>query len=214
MPDLAGALQLYDAATSYMHGAGLEAEVAWQRRACPQKLSESVLLRETAWVILCSGFREAVVRQVFDYISLCYCDWESAAAISSAGDVCTNAAHAAFGHRAKLNAVMDVARHVERVGFDNLKSDILFDPVPTLQQFPFIGPITVRHLAKNLGFDIVKPDRHLHRIAIRFGFDHPDTFCTAIAEESGDPVKVVDLIIWRFLANNWAWRSEYLGAAR
>jgi hypothetical protein len=90
------------------------------------------------------------------------------------------------------------------VGFESLKTDILSDPTSTLRQFPFIGPITVWHLAKNLGFDTIKPDRHLVRIARHFGFDHPDAFCASIARVTGDPVKVVDLVVWRFLADNFS----------
>jgi hypothetical protein len=62
--------------------------------------------------------------------------------------------------------------------------------------------VTVWHLAKNLGFDAAKPDRHLVRIAEHYGFDHPRAFCTAIAQASSDPVKVVDLVVWRFLADH------------
>lgn len=43
--------------------------------------SESDLLGELAWVILCSGFRERVVRRIFGKISLCFFDWASAATI-------------------------------------------------------------------------------------------------------------------------------------
>jgi hypothetical protein len=208
MPDVSGALQIYDRAIDYIRRAGLESEIAWLRRTRPDALSESSFLREVAWVVLCSGFREAVVRRVFDFVSLCYCDWESAAAISEAGPACVFSASAGFGHRAKLSALVDIARRIERVGFDSLKTDILCDPISTLRQFPFIGPITVWHLAKNLGFDAVKPDRHLVRVAGHFGFDHPDAFCAAIAQVSGDPVKVVDLVVWRFLADN-SWISPH-----
>jgi hypothetical protein len=202
MPDVAGALKIYDTAIDYVREAGLKPQIVWQQRSCPDTFSESTFLREVAWVVLCSGLREAVVRRVFDYVSLCYCDWESAAAISEAGSACVFAASAAFAHRAKLNALVDIARRVEHVGFDTLKTGILCDPIATLRQFPFIGPVTVWHLAKNLGFNAVKPDRHLVRIAGRFGFEHPNAFCAVIAEASGDPVKVVDLVVWRFLADN------------
>lgn len=202
MPDLAAALHIYDTAVDYVRVAGLESEVAWQRRACPEELSESTFLREAAWVVLCSGFREAIVRRVFDHVSLCYCDWESAADITEAGSACVFAASTVFGHRAKLNALVDIARRINVAGFDDIKGAILLDPIKSLRQFPFIGPVTVWHLAKNLGFNTVKPDRHLIRVAKRFGFEHPQAFCTAIAQATGEPVKVVDLVIWRFLADN------------
>jgi hypothetical protein len=83
-----------------------------------------------------------------------------------------------------------------------LKASILDDPIGTLRQFRFIGPVTVWHLAKNIGYDAAKPDRHLVRISEHLGFRDPQHFCAAIAEVSGEAVKVIDLIIWRFLADN------------
>jgi len=38
-----------------------------------------------------------------------------------------------------------------------------------LQQLPFIGPVTAFHLAKNLGIEAVKPDRHLCRLSKLLG---------------------------------------------
>lgn len=206
MRDITGALQVYKTATDYMLAAGLEQEIVWQRRTCLDSLSETVFLREAAWVVLCSGFRESIVRRAFNYISLCYCDWESATAISQAGSTCVLAAKAAFANKAKLDALVKIARRVEHIGFDKLKREVLCDPISTLRQFPFIGPVTVRHLAKNLGFDTAKPDRHLVRVAENLGFENPDELCAVISEMSGDPVKVVDLVVWRFLA-------ETVGAA-
>jgi hypothetical protein len=213
MPDVAGALRMYGTAVDYVRMAGLESEIAWQRDACPEEVSESSFLREAAWVVLCSGFREAIVRRIFNYVSLCYCDWESAAAISEAGSACVFSASAVFGHKAKLNALVDIARCIEREGFAAVKAGILCDPIDTLRKLPFIGPVTVWHLAKNLGFDAAKPDRHLVRIAEYYGFDHPHAFCSAIAQVSGEPIKVVDLVVWRFLVDH-SRRNDQDTAAR
>lgn len=39
-----------------------------------------------------------------------------------------------------------------------------------LEKTPFIGKVTKYHLARNLGIDCAKPDRHLKRIAEHFGY--------------------------------------------
>ena len=39
-----------------------------------------------------------------------------------------------------------------------------------LEKSPFIGKITKYHLARNIGIDCAKPDRHLKRIAEHFGY--------------------------------------------
>lgn len=204
MPDLSGALCLYARAARYITVAGFEREVAWQRDVDPASMAETTFLREAAWVVLCSGFREAVVRRVFDHISLCFCDWDSARAIIASYPACYLAAQASFRATAKLSAIVEIARRVDSTGFDNVRTAIMLDPIKTLRQFPYIGPTTVWHLAKNLGFDVPKPDRHLVRAAEQLGFSDPGHFCSTIAEASGVAVKVIDLIIWRYLADNGA----------
>jgi hypothetical protein len=200
--NLEGALEIFSAANSYVAESGRWAEVEWQRRASLEDFTETDLLRETAWVILCSGFRERIVRRVFDYISLCFCDWESASAILDADPICRNAAMATFRNRGKLDAIVASALHIHEQGFPAFKQAVLAAPLVQLQKLPHIGPVTVWHLAKNLGLDAAKPDRHLVRISLAFGFEDADHFCSAIAKVSGEPRKVVDLVIWRYLADN------------
>lgn len=199
------ALELFDSAKRYVIDTGQMAEIDWQRQASCSLFTESDLLREVAWVILCSGFREKTVRQVFDYISLCFCDWESAFSIVQSGSICRLTAMARFGNSAKLEAISAAASYISERGFSAVKDDILANPEVELQKFNFIGPITFLHLAKNLGFDVAKPDRHLVRVSHALGFRDATHFCREIAEAVGEQVKVVDLIIWRYVADNrWA----------
>ena len=149
MADVSGALQMYARATNYIAAAGLDHEVAWQRDSDPASISESIFLREAAWVVLCSGFRESVIRRVFDHISLCFCNWDSASAIVASYPACHLAAQASFRGTAKLSAIVDIARRVDNIRFDVLKSALMSDPINSLRQFPYIGPITVWHLANN-----------------------------------------------------------------
>lgn len=202
VPNLEGALQVFADATAYMTDAGRNAEVQWQRQVALHEFSETDLLREAAWVILCSGFRERVVRRVFDHVSLCFCDWESASAILDADPICRTAAMASFRNPIKLRAIVAAALHVNEKGFTAFKQAVLAAPLLELQRLPYIGPVTVWHLAKNLGLDVAKPDRHLGRISLKFGFDDTEHFCTAIAKAIGEQRKVVDLIVWRYLADN------------
>ncbi len=200
--DLTAAVQFFSKASSYVQSAGLMAEVVWQRSANFEEFTESDLLREHAWVALCSGFKESVVRRVFDHVSLCFCDWETAEAIVLAGDVCCATAMASFSNRAKLSGILAAAKHVNSIGFSNFKKAVLIDPINCLQQLPFIGPITSWHLAKNLGLDVAKPDRHLVRVSEFLGFRDADHLCRELASSTGEQAKVVDLIVWRYLADN------------
>lgn len=205
MQDLDGALRIYALASEYVHSSGFHEEVEWQRRTELNEITEQALLRESAWVILCSGFRESTVSRLFDHISLCFCDWEAAAAIVDTYPACYFAARTVFGHVAKLTAIVSVAKYIHETGFDSVKASIMSDPICTLRQLPFIGPVTVWHLAKNIGCNVAKPDRHMVRVSQSLGFDSHSDFCDAISECSGEPVKVVDLIVWRYLADNAAY---------
>jgi len=197
--DLTAAIRFFSKACSYVEHAGLSGEVAWQREA---DFAERVLLREHAWVTLCSGFRESAVRRAFDHVSLCFCDWESAESIVSAGNVCCTTAASSFANQLKLKGIFSAAKYISEVGFDEFKQSVLADPINQLQQLPFIGPVTSWHLAKNLGLDVAKPDRHLIRVSERLGFRSADHLCRELAATTGEQAKVVDLIVWRYIADN------------
>ena len=151
--------------------------------------------------MLCSGFREATVRRVFDHVSLCFCDWESADSIQRHAGVCLSSARASFRHEAKLRAIIECARLIAQSGFSNWKACILENPLLQLQRLPYIGPITVLHLAKNLGLDVAKPDRHLVRVSQSCGYRRARDLVEALATVNGEEVKVVDLILWRYMAD-------------
>ena len=201
-PDITAALEVFSAACRYSESGDVAGEVEWHRALKFENFSETDLLRETAWVVLCSGFRENIIRERFGYISLCFCDWESAREIVDAEPHCSITAKSAFGNEKKLLAIADAAAYIDREGFDLVKLAIQDDPIVELQRFPHIGPITVFHLAKNLGLDVVKPDRHLSRLATLLGFESPLEFCVAISRKTGETRRVVDIVIWRYLADN------------
>jgi hypothetical protein len=203
------AVRIFTLASEYVRQAGLCAEVEWQRRVALDTFTETELLREAAWVILCSGFREATVRRCFNYVSLCFCDWESASSIVDASSICKLAARSAFRNEAKLDAIVGVATCIDYIGFQAFKKAVVADPIKELRRLPYIGSTTVWHLAKNLGLNAAKPDRHLVRVSEHLGFSGADTFCSAISEVVGEEPKVVDLIVWRYLADNPVLRREW-----
>jgi hypothetical protein len=159
--------------------------------------SESDLLRELAWVILCSGFRERIVRRIFSKISLCFFDWTSAATIADNAEICVATALDVFRSRRKITAIAQAAKLIESIGFDSVRREALATPIFALQRFPFIGKITSLHLAKNLGFNVSKPDRHLQRLSRRHGYSDVQEFCMALSSASGESVRNIDTLLWR-----------------
>lgn len=111
---------------------------------------------------------------------------------------------ASIRNERKLDAIIGIARHVYGIGFGLLKQRILDDPINELQKLPYIGPVTAWHLAKNLGLDVAKPDRHLVRLSGQLGYKEVHDLCASIAAATGNPVSVVDIILWRYLADRSA----------
>lgn len=197
------ALAVYDEARIYVdRHPSLRQEVLWQRSRSIDALTESDFLRESAWVVLCSGFKESIVNKWFSYISLCFCDWESASQIIDSERECIESAHKAIRHRQKLSSIVEIARRIHEQGFPTFKASLFPDPVESLQSLPFIGPITSQHLAKNIGVPIAKSDRHLWRLAKVLGFHDADELCSDIGNGCGEATAVVDVILWRYIADN------------
>jgi len=192
------AIALYEQAQSHILLAGYGWEPEWQRRRFIEGFTEQDLLRESAWVVLCSGFRESYVRKVFDYVALCFYDWESSNTISLNKAICIETALCRFGNRRKLKAIAEIADIISENGFQRVRLEISASPVEALQVFPFIGPITSWHLAKNLGFNVAKNDRHLARLANANGFSDAHMLCTEISRATGELIGVVDVVLWRY----------------
>ena len=97
-------------------------EIAWQQSQCVSEISETDFLRESAWVIINSGFRESVARKCFGHISLSFHDWRSAEEIASDAETCISLALEGFSNVKKINAIGAVAQRVNGEGFDLVKS--------------------------------------------------------------------------------------------
>ena len=177
---------------------GYAEEVDWQDQLCFSRITETDFLREAAWVILSSGMREAVVRKKFVGVTAAFRHWESAQDIVENNSECQNNALKVFAHPRKISAILSVAERVHEHGYPKIYDHIRDNGVDYLQQFDFIGPVTRYHLAKNIGLDVVKPDRHLVRVAEAASYADPHALCEAIANETGDKLSVIDIVIWRF----------------
>lgn len=157
---------------------GYRSEIKWQRdlQPCDNSLD---FRSETIWVILNSGMKEQIARLISSRI------YE---AIASGIDISS-----VFGHKGKVAAIKMVW---EKSGDLFEAYTLAVDKIGYLKTIPYIGSITCWHLAKNLGQDCAKPDRHLVRIASQYGMT-TNEMCTKLSHETGEKVSVVDIIIWR-----------------
>ena len=191
-------LDAYVSAKERVVDAGFGGEIDWQCSRDLGSIEEPDFLAQTAWVILSSGMRESIVRRVFPRVSRAFLDWVSARAIAGASDGCIQAALTAFRHPGKVGAIASAAKRVAGEGFERIQEQLTTGGVEFLGSFDFIGPVTRYHLAKNLGMNVVKPDRHLCRLALSSGRASPQDLCERISGSSGDRVTVVDVVLWRF----------------
>ena len=177
---------------------------AWEIDACDRRPSfhtftDQQFLREYAWVVFNSGMKNRIVMQRWDALSKAFRFFD-VHRIQCAHPAVLKEALNIFGNYAKVNAVLEVAREVEAKWL-YIKERILQDPLPVLDGFPFIGPVTKFHLARNLGFDYIKPDRHLVRLGLKFNMTAVE-FCEAIHQETGRRLGTVDVILWRYCEQN------------
>lgn len=184
---------------------GFVQEIDWQEDLEFEQIDEHLFLKEVAWVILSSGMKESIIRGKFSSISKEFYYWASSSLIVNNKEKCLKRALRHFNNKNKMSAIINIAIYLHTNGFEKVKKSIIEEGIAYLQSFPYMGPATSFHLAKNLGLNVAKPDRHLKRIADKAGYDSVDMLCADIARVTGEKVSVVDLVLWRYatLDNNY-----------
>jgi hypothetical protein len=159
-------------------GVGFAEEITWAENIKECTGPEAFAL-EHAFVVCNSGMKAQVAGRIFKRV---------AAALKAGEDPVT-----VFGHKGKCAAIAAVWRDRERLFGEWSTTENKLEYLETL---PFIGGIVKYHLAKNLGHDCCKPDRHLVRVAGEYG-KTPEDLCEALKEATGDNLATVDTVIWR-----------------
>lgn len=157
---------------------GYAEEIDWAEDLKPCEKA-TAFFAEYGWVVINSGMKNQVARKIWDKIKGALIDGRDISEV--------------FNHKGKVKAIKHVWLNQCRL-FDDFKK--AGDKLSFLEKLPWIGKITKFHLAKNLGYDYVKPDRHLVRIARTFGFT-PYEMCVRLSTVTGDRLSVVDTVIWR-----------------
>ena len=189
---------LYLSAKETVINAGFDDEIDWQEQVNIDKLNESTFLSESAWVIISTGFREEIARRKFGAITKAFLNWYSAKLILDHRASCRRDALATFANVPKIDGILGIAEEVVALGFEEVHLQVLCRGTDFLQELPFIGPVTACHLGKNLGLPTAKADRHLVRMASKAGYATPQDMCATISGVVGDPIAVVDIVLWRY----------------
>jgi hypothetical protein len=169
-------LQFYFNAYEHVVEAGYEREIEWCANIRFKDITIDDFFREYVWAVLNAGMREQAARSIFlKYIET----------------MDTNV----IRHDGKRKAIEHVLDNCKMYYDKLLSSDNKIEWFVTL---PWIGDITKYHIARNLGIDAVKPDRHLVRLAERFGYETPLKMCEAIKGETSERLGVIDVVLWRY----------------
>ena len=151
-----------------------------------EDLDKTFFFREYVWVVINSGMKNQVAEKIFENFWI---------------DIQLNSINSklinfdVIRHPNKNKAIKKVYNRLDFY-FDHFltsKNKLKF-----LKNLPHIGDITKYHLAKNLGLNFAKPDRHLVRIANLFRYRSVQDFCMVVSELTHDKIVVVDLVFWRF----------------
>ncbi len=188
----------YFFAKNYIISKGYWNEIEWLDTIDYHFLTQEKFLQESAWVILASGLSDGVVQKKFPLIKNAMLGLTCGKLITENKDKCFHNSIRVFNHPGKINAILHIAQELANQSFENVKMQIDSLGIQYLKTFPFIGNATAFHLAKNIGLNVAKPDRHLVRISIALGFSTPADLCTRISDDLHENVALVDLVLWRY----------------
>jgi hypothetical protein len=188
---------------------GFGHELDWYEQRATSTIDAKTFLSETAWVILNSGFRESVVRRHFPHISTAFDGFRCAERILGDSARMVRAGCRVLANKPKMKAIVNAAQWWMATGESEvlrMRRDGRIDP---LMEIPYIGSITVWHLAKNLGFGVAKPDRHVQRIASQLGFPDTHSLCGEIGCALDLSPAIVDTVFWRYATIEPAYLARF-----
>lgn len=169
---------LYNKAREFLIQHGYEFEIDLVDKRTFEDIDVKQFLSEYIYVVLNSGMKNQVADKIFRR----YC----------------RRGLPAIGHDGKRNAIAEAEKKCIEWFKELSKQQSDRSKLEYLSALPFIGKITKYHLARNLGLDVAKPDRHLVKMADRFQFNDVHEMCKKISEETGDRIGTVDVILWRY----------------
>lgn len=154
-----------------------------------------VFWREYIWTVYTSGFNARVVTTFFPRLIKAYDLYDKVESFKE----CWDRVRLVVANLLKCKSVHKTRTLLVELGWGAFQEKYL-SSVDSLQMLPFVGPVTKHHLGRNLGFDSVKEDLHLVRLAKHFGFTSATEMCTVLSRSHQERVGVVDFILWSFSA--------------
>jgi hypothetical protein len=195
------ARQCYRSAEAYVREHCSE-ELEWVKGISPDLFANmtcDAFLAQYCWVVYASGFKVSILTQKFEQMKAAYCnfDLEHICGLES-----LDAPLAAINNQAKAKGFFKGCRLIREEGFEKFKARVRSEGIDALSTLPFIGSITKKHLARNIGLlDVAKDDVWLVRLAKAFEAGNVDELTDFLSKDLRERKGVVDLILWRYCAD-------------
>lgn len=189
-------------------------EIARARNMNPSLISSHDFIREYAWTVFNSGMRMRIIKRRWTALEEAFEYWDPKAILTNMTGV-KDKALKVFNNKSKVNAVLKLANLINNEGWAKIRFEIMncvvrsengnFYPSPQLftflsYQLAWMGPTNRRYLAKNLGFDFAKDDRHLRRLTESYGYSKDAEGVQQFVEEIGkcvnERISVVETVLW------------------
>lgn len=186
-------LEFYENAKKFVIEHGYEREARHVEQLDFNKTTAEEFYLQYCYVIFNTGMKNQIAECMFE-------DFYKAFGRINCGISSIDKAVSMINHPGKRKAI-NRAYYWYESWFEKLKElETIEDQLEFLETLDFIGPTTRFHLARNIGLDVAKPDRHMLRIAEAFDFVEVREMCEFISDKTGDRVGVVDVILWRAMA--------------
>jgi hypothetical protein len=183
-------MKAWDAVTK----AGYADEAEWVRNLKPiEDQTYDAFIHEYVWVVLNANMWEQAARKVYDKFWECVEEKHQQVLVHEGQNP-----FLVIRHPNKRNAIMKVLPNGSKI-FKGLQE--AEDKIAYIATLPYMGQALRHHLARNLGIDTVKPDRHMIRLAERFGYASPLEMCKDIQDDlypTKEKLGVIDVILWRY----------------
>ena len=199
-------IRFYEYAQSYVRKERSEELEEMRQTSSPDyflRLTPDEFMREYVWTVYAAGFKNAVLERKFPALEKAFEDF-------NLDRVCrmtsTATALSIINRTKKAEAVLEGARLISKIGFPNLKEQLVKLGADALVQLPYIGPVNKSQLARNIVLaSLHKNDVWVKRLVRLSSSKDDKQMINDLSQRFGEKPGIVDLILWRFCADN-AWK--------
>ncbi len=166
------------------------------RNETPEKCTDQDLFREYGWVVGSCGLTPQVIMKLWDRLGEAFFGWDPVLTARREKDA-RIAALGVMRNQRKIDAILAFADDLHREPglMQRLAAMPVKQVLAQVNTLPFVGANNRYHLARNLGWDVVVKTGPVVRLSAYLETTS-EVLCERIAEEQGERVRTVDLVLW------------------